>query len=224
MHAARFVLQPFRFFLQSSNGVFFLFLTATLHSSIFALIDVVAEKPYLKARVQIFNDYTDNEVLLSSLEQKVMNEVRYSVKIMKILYPQNNYTMNELVLRYRPQLYVPGVRNVVSSDAKEELDRRSKFSFATMDMLKTDPVTKLCFLQEPILEKRYANILKVLEESTAFLEGELRKRGVATEEGIKKLRQEALEDNADIETTPTANWFPNNFVDGDWKMRPTLMD
>jgi hypothetical protein len=123
--------------------------------------DVIAEKPYLKARVQIFNDYTENESLLATLEQKVMDEVRYSVKIMKILYPQNNYTMNDLVLRYRPQLYIPGVRNVVMQDPKAELERRSKFSFATMDMLKTDPVTKLLFLQEPVLEKRYANVLKV---------------------------------------------------------------
>jgi hypothetical protein len=63
-----------------------------------------------------------------------------------------------------------------------------------------------------------------LEESTVFLEGELRKRGVTTEEGIRKLKRESLEDRADIETTSNSNWFPHNFVDGDWKMRPTLMD
>ncbi len=43
-----------------------------------------------------------------------------------------------------------------------ETVRRSKFSFATMEMLKTDPITKLLFLQEPVLEKRYANMLKVM--------------------------------------------------------------
>jgi hypothetical protein len=69
--------------------------------------------------------------------------------------------MNDLVLKFRPQLYIPGVRNIVLEDPKAELERRSKFSFATMDMLKTDPVTKLLFIQEPILEKRYSSILKV---------------------------------------------------------------
>jgi Lon protease-like protein len=59
--------------------------------------DVIAEKPYLKARVQVFKDYS---------------EVRYSVKLMKLLYPQNNYTMNNLVLQYRPPLLYPGVRTV----------------------------------------------------------------------------------------------------------------
>jgi hypothetical protein len=129
--------------------------------NIFLATDVLSEKPYLKARVQLFKDYSESESLIAALEQKVMNEVRYSVKIMKILYPQNNYTMNDLVLKFRPQLYIPGVRNIVLEDPKAELERRSKFSFATMDMLKTDPVTKLLFIQEPILEKRYSSILKV---------------------------------------------------------------
>lgn len=39
--------------------------------------------------------------------------------------------------------------------------RRSKFSFTAIDMLKVDPVSKLLFLQEPIIEKRFSNVLKV---------------------------------------------------------------
>lgn len=82
--------------------------------------------------------------------------MRYSVKIMKLLYPQNNYSINELVLRYMPpQMQSTSVRNVALTDANTELDRSSKFSFAVVAMLKTDPATKLAFLQEPILEKRY---------------------------------------------------------------------
>lgn len=46
--------------------------------------DVIAEKPYLKARVQTFKDYTENAPLATSLELNVLNEVRYSVKLMKV--------------------------------------------------------------------------------------------------------------------------------------------
>lgn len=74
--------------------------------------DVVAEKPYLKARVQIFKDYSENIELADALEQNVLSEVRYSVKLMSLLYPQNNYTMNTAVLQHRPQLQYPGVRSV----------------------------------------------------------------------------------------------------------------
>jgi hypothetical protein len=164
----------------------------------FYLRDIVSEKPYLKAKVQMFNDWTENEALLESLEQNVLKEVRVSVKVMKLLYPQNNYTMNQSVLKYRPPLSTSGVRLVQLPGSDTELQRRSKFSFATMDMLKTDPVTKLLFLQEPVLERRYKNMLRVLEESTAFLEGELRKRGVVTDVGIAKLREEALNDLSDL--------------------------
>ena len=61
----------------------------------------------------------------------------------------------------------------------------------------------------------------MLEESTAFLEGELRKRGVVTEEGLKELRRDLLQDTHDIDSSDYANWIPHNFVDGDWKQQPT---
>jgi len=191
----------------------------------FFLKEVLAEKPYLKAKVQVFEDYTENEQVLEALERSVVDEVRYSVKVMKLLYPQNNYTMNEGVLRHRPQLQLPGVRSVSLLDEKAELERRSKFSLAAIGMLKTDPQTKLVFLQEPVLERRYSKILKVLQESTSFLEGELRKRGLVDKDGVARLRTEALLDLSDLESIPAASsWTPSNFVNGDWKLSNTLMD
>jgi len=81
---------------------------------------------------------------------------------MKLLYPQNNYTINEAVLRNKPVIRSDSHRQVMLPNDYSETVRRSKFSFATMEMLKTDPITKLLFLQEPVLEKRYANMLKVM--------------------------------------------------------------
>jgi len=190
----------------------------------FYLRDIKTEKPYLRARVQVFTDYCENEDLIKKLEESLLNEIRYSVKLMKLLYPQNNYTINEAVIKHRPHIYVEGVRGIGLPRQHSETLRRSKFSFANMDMLKTDPVTKLLFLQEPVLEKRYTNMLKVLEESTAFLEGELKRRGVLTDEGIRTLKVDCIADMSDLEPVPKANWTPPNFVDGDWKMQPSLMD
>lgn len=191
----------------------------------FYVRDIVNEKPYLKAKVQTFNDWSTNEPLLSELEQRVLKEVRLSVKVMKLLYPQNNYTMNEVVLKHRPSVPSDEVRDVILPGFDSELERRSKFSFATMDMLKTDPVTKLVFLQEPQIEKRYANMLKVLEESTAFLEGELRKRGVVTEQGLAKLRTNALSDTSDL-VIPASNLSLEGFSksSGEWRMAPTIIE
>ncbi len=198
----------------------------------FYIKEVVAEKPYLRAKVQVFNDYVENESILASLEQNVFDEVRYSVKVMKLLYPQNNYTINDIVLEHRPIREVVGKRDVSLVDYQSELERRSKFSFAVIGMLKTDPATKLVFLQEPILEKRYAKILKVLQESTTFLEGELKKRGVIgdSKESFMQLRSDALSDQSDIEDILNAannapnNWIPKNYntTTGDWNMSPSL--
>lgn len=46
---------------------------------------IVAEKPYAKAKVQLFDDYCKDETLASELEKNLLNELRYSVKLLKKL-------------------------------------------------------------------------------------------------------------------------------------------
>ena len=48
----------------------------------FFLKEVVADKPYLKAKVQTFNDYTESENTLDELESKIFDEVRFNVKVL----------------------------------------------------------------------------------------------------------------------------------------------
>jgi len=190
----------------------------------FYIRDVIAEKPYLRCRVQTFKDYSDDDTLLESLEQRLFEEIRYSVKLMRILYPTNNFTMSDAILRYRPKLQVPGVRAVSVGDEVSEVERQSKFSFAVMDMIKTDPITKLLFLQEHVVSKRYSQMLKVVDESVAFLEGEIRKRGVLSEAGLAQLRYSTASNLADIEAVQPTSWVPQNYKDGEWTQSPVIMD
>ena len=137
----------------------------------FYLKEFKSERPYLKAKIQIFHDFSDNERLIQILEKKLFDEIRYSVKLMKILYPYNNYTMNYNVILNRPLQYSShlSIRNVILPQIDTETIRRSKFSFAAMDMLKIDAITKLLFLQEPVLEKRYEIMLKVSDDILSYL-------------------------------------------------------
>ena len=64
----------------------------------------------------------------------------------------------------------------------------------------------------------------MLDESITFLEGELRKRGVVTEVGLSRLKQDALADTSDLETVSIKSWVPENFQNGDWKMGPVLLE
>ena len=65
---------------------------------------------------------------------------------------------------------------------------------------------------------------QVLDESIAFLEGELLKRGVITEEGVRKLKKEALEDMSDLDNSNLKAGTPENYSNGNWRMKPSLMD
>jgi len=190
----------------------------------FYIKDIVGEKPYIKCRVQAFNDYCDDIFVIKDKEQRLLEEIRYSVKLMKILYPQSNYTMSDAILRYRPSVELKDFRTVVLGDEASETVRQTKFSFAVMDMLKTDFVTKLLFLQEHVVERRYQHMLKVVEESTAFLEGELRKRGAISEMGIQELRQKSLEDISDLEVVTADSFKTANYANGEWTQRPVLME
>lgn len=137
----------------------------------FGILDIYAEKPYLQAQVKTFKDYTFQATKTEAFEKILFDEIRYSVKLLQILYPQNNYTMNPSVLNYRSMEYEGGIetllaggnqmRNVHLASKKEEFLRRSKFSFATFDMLKAEPAIKLSFLQETVLETRLIRIAQV---------------------------------------------------------------
>jgi Lon protease-like protein len=47
----------------------------------FYLEEIISEKPYIKARVQPFRDYSENADVLDQLEQAVFDEVRTNVQV-----------------------------------------------------------------------------------------------------------------------------------------------
>jgi len=184
----------------------------------FYIQEIITDKPYLKAKVVPFKDYTEQPHILDKLENDIFNEVRCNVKLMEILFPQKNYTLNPNILLHRPQIQKVGVRNVITDDTME-LSRRSKFSFAVMDMLQISPATKMSLLQEHVLEKRYSRFLKVLEKGGSYLKDELRNRGVLTEPGIKALVDEVLHDEIEMKQT----WVAENYINGGWMPMATIM-
>jgi Lon protease-like protein len=117
----------------------------------FYLQEIIGEKPYIKAKVQVFSDFTEypdaNDYMLDVLEAQIFDEVRFNMKLMKILFPSKNYSLSTNILAYRPAVSVPGVRSIKTVDAASEAERRSKFSFSIIDMLQIPATTKLLLLQ-----------------------------------------------------------------------------
>eukprot|EP00607_Mallomonas_marina_P000970 CAMPEP_0182440134 /NCGR_PEP_ID=MMETSP1167-20130531/86862_1 /TAXON_ID=2988 /ORGANISM="Mallomonas Sp, Strain CCMP3275" /LENGTH=315 /DNA_ID=CAMNT_0024634001 /DNA_START=221 /DNA_END=1168 /DNA_ORIENTATION=- len=192
----------------------------------FYLKEFVSDKPYIKARIQTFEDYSEAEEReLDELEQTIFEEVRFNVKLMELLLPQKRYSLASAILENRPPMRLQGVRNIVLGSEETELKRRSRFSYAILDMLQIKPSVKLMLLQEPVIEKRYLRLLKVLEKGSENLKQELRTRGVLTELGIRSLREDILSDTSyvtQLEVT-SKNIIPENYVDNSWVQRPTMM-
>ena len=79
--------------------------------------------------------------------------------------------------------------------------------------------------------------MQVLDESTAFLEGELRRRGIINTDNLSenkegapnhRLKEDCLRDTSDLEplpaTSPASYSSTRNSVSGEWRMRPSVMD
>jgi hypothetical protein len=94
----------------------------------------------------------------------------HSFQLMKLLYPEKNYTISANILEYRPPTKMDDVRLVRITDEAAELDRKSKFSFAIMDMLQITPATKLMFLQvDSLLPPTIIEVVRSVEKISPLL-------------------------------------------------------
>ena len=75
-----------------------------------------------------------------------MNVVFIS-QMMELLLPQRNFTISPAVLENRPWMTMPGIRAIRFGNDEYDLIRRSKFSYAVIDMLQITPAMKLSLLQ-----------------------------------------------------------------------------
>lgn len=135
----------------------------------FFIREMLQDRPYPVAKVQYLYDGVNDHEEMKILEYKLFHQLRHSIKLLKRIYPENNYTLSDLVYKNRPYHAIFDTREVrdtssPTSDASEtSLLRQSLFSYGAMNLLKTDAITKLLFLQESILDKRYKRISKVCD-------------------------------------------------------------
>lgn len=196
----------------------------------FYLKESVSEKPYIRARVQTFDDWSENLPLMRELEDKVFKEVRANLKMMKILYPAKNYKFSNAILKFRPQVRPePGVRQVFLTEVEgaEEVQRCADFSFAVIEMIDITPAKKLALMQEHIVERRLASILEVLENGSAFMRDSLKEKGIMrTDAEIERQIYQPMDygtEDIDSVVLPPSSWTPENYVGGAWQQMPILM-
>merc|ERR1711907_160936 len=141
-----------------------------------------------------------------------------NVKLMDLLFPKKNYKLSNLILENMPSLQIPGVRCVNVYDESKEMIRRTKFTFAIIDMLQISSATKLLLLQDHVLERRYARFSKVLDRGSAYLKKELQDKGILSNHDLENFKQEIIMDMSDLNVVTPRSWIPENYEakTGEW--------
>ena len=73
----------------------------------FYITDFISEKPYIKARVQTFEDYSERPDMVDDLEQKIFIEVRMNIKVpFKTIFPFSKYSIYCILYIHSSLLHV----------------------------------------------------------------------------------------------------------------------
>ncbi len=172
--------------------------------------------------MHVFYDTCSSIELLEELENKLYNQVRINIKLMHLLSPK---AFHPNIISYRP--YLSDLKNmrIVNIDDKNTLDRKTKFSFAVMDILQINNHQKLFLMQETLLERRYVKLLSLLQKGELHIINELKNKGIITNEGIRLVKQEVLDHGFLDEIETPNNLIPENAVSDNnkWTQQPVLM-
>ena len=68
----------------------------------FYIEEIISERPYIKARIRTFKDYTESPILLNKLERNVYDEISCNFKYLELLYPEQSYNLSSNILKYQP--------------------------------------------------------------------------------------------------------------------------
>ena len=195
----------------------------------FYIDEVVSERPYLKARVQVFSDYTEaSSAELDELETKLLIELRKNMKMMEKLFPSKSFSITPTILANRPTMALPGVRSVKMIDEKSEMERRTRFSMAVLDMLQISSTVKLSLLQEHVLERRLTKFLKILRNGGTYLAEELAKKGLGGEVNGVAMGGASSKEEEEVSAlvsaaAPSQDYGAANFKDDEWILGPMMM-
>lgn len=196
----------------------------------FYIDEITSERPYLKGKVQVFGDYTESSpVVLDELELRLFHELRKNMRMMETLFPSKNFTITPNILENRPLSRTPGIRNVKLTDDADDMERRSKFSMAVLDMLQISSTVKLALMQEHLIERRLSKFLKILQNGGKYLQEELIKKGLQVPGEVEGVVGSMLDGQPTWQEEEMAlasseyETSPSNYKDGEWVLGPVMM-
>jgi len=168
----------------------------------FRVRKILKTLPYVLAEVDpnIQDDAPKNaeeELRASKLEREVYDCLKYYMRLMKLYAPNKNMTVSQATKRSRPgqQKIIPG--------SKEDLIRRTDFSFALANMIQMTQATESqIILQTLDVTKRLGAEKVILKQASELIAEQLLKMDILTADKRDGLKMKSINDDYDEDILP----------------------
>ena len=168
----------------------------------FRVRKILKTLPYVLAEVEpyIQDDApktSEEELNASKLEREVYDCLKYYMRLMKLYAPNKNMTVSQATKRSRPgqQKIIPG--------SKEDLIRRTDFSFALANMIQMTQATESqIILQTLDVTKRLGAEKVILKQASELIAEQLLKMDILTADKRDGLKMKSINDDYDEDILP----------------------
>jgi ATP-dependent Lon protease len=168
----------------------------------FRVRKILKTLPYVLAEVEPFIQddapkTSDEELSASKLEREVYDCLKYYMRLMKLYAPNKNMTVSQATKRSRPgqQGIIPG--------SKEDLVRRTDFSFALANMIQMTQATESqIILQTLDVTKRLGAEKVILKQASELIAEQLLKMDILTADKRDGLKMKSVNDDYDDDILP----------------------
>ena len=168
----------------------------------FRVRKILKTLPYVLAEVEpyIQDDApkdSQEEISANKLEREVYDCLKYYMRLMKLYAPNKNMTVSQATKKSRPgQLgFVPG--------SKEDLIRRTDFSFALANMIQMTQATESqIILQTVDVTKRLRAEKVILKQASELIAEQLLKMDILTADKRDGIKMKSINDDYDDDILP----------------------
>ena len=169
----------------------------------FRVRKILKTLPYVLAEVEPYIQDTapktsEEELSVSKLEREVYDALKYYMRLMKLYAPNKNMTVSQSTKKSRPgqQSFVPG--------SKEDLVRRTDFSFALANMIQMTQATESqIILQTVDVSKRLRAEKNILQQASELIAEQLLKMDILTADNRDGLKMKAINEDYDEDILPS---------------------
>jgi Lon protease-like protein len=168
----------------------------------FRVRKILKTLPYVLAEVEPYiqdDAPKDNqeEISASKLEREVYDCLKYYMRLMKLYAPNKNMTVSQATKKSRPGQFgfIPG--------SKEDLIRRTDFSFALANMIQMTQATESqIILQTVDVTKRLRAEKVILKQASELIAEQLLKMDILTADKRDGIKMKSINDDYDDDILP----------------------